>query len=92
MMMMMMMIYEDLPLVLAILLLVFALVHSVRYRLRISDQMDRAVEACFARAERHLHDIDRAEWYGGEDTTVAGARMDEAVSCAYSIRALEVER
>lgn len=85
------MIYEDLFLALAVVLLVIALVRSVRYRLRISDQMDRAAEACFARAERHLHDIDRAEWYGGEDTAIAGARMDEAVSCAYSIRALEVE-
>lgn len=83
------MIYEDLFLVLALLLLVFALVHSIRHRLIVSDLTGRAVEACFSRAERHLHDIDRAEWYGREDAD-ASARMDEAVACADAIRALEV--
>jgi hypothetical protein len=84
------MICEDLFLALDVVLLTIALVHSVRYRLSISDQMDRAVEVCFSRAERHLHDIDQAEWYG-RGYADASARMDEAVACAHSVRALEVE-
>ena len=55
------MISVDLFLVSVVVMITIAIEHYARYMLSISDQTDRAVEDCSARAEMHPHDIDRSE-------------------------------